>query len=394
METAASQANEFAMRFYGELASEESGNLFFSPLSIHSALSMTWAGSAGETASQMGDVLGFRYGPEEGIEHHAYSQLLESINTTPMSRFETYEGEKRRMVERPAFDLVVANRLWGQEGFPWNPGYLQIAKRQYRAGLEIVNFRTDTEKARNIINQWVEETTRERIRNLIPAGAIDDMTRLVLTNAIYFKANWQDSFIEENTKMAPFYLANGSQAEVSMMNQTERFPYGEGANWQAVAMPYELGALSMLVVLPADEAGAMEKVEAQMKSGTMLDDLQSLESAKVELSLPKFGLTQELDLNSILETMGISLAFSDQADFSGMTPEAGLFLSKALHKAFIEVDEKGTEAAAATAAVMGFTSMPPPETPKVFRADRPFLFMIRHNKTGAILFMGRVMDPR
>ncbi len=394
MQTAAQQANEFAGRFYGQIAQQQQGNLFFSPLSIHSALSMTFAGSAGETARQMGEVLGFNRSPDEDVEHQAYSQLLDALNTSPVVRFETYEKGGQTTVERRAFELVVANRLWGQEGFQWNPEFIRTARRQYLAGLEIVNFMSDPESARQTINGWVEETTSQRITNLIPSGSLDEMTRLVLTNAIYFKANWQNIFYEQNTSDQPFFLNDGNEAEVPFMTQTERYPYGEGENWQAVELPYELGALSMLVVLPKPADDAVQGVESLLVSGNLIAELGQLESAKVELSLPKFGLEQQLDLASALSEMGMALAFSEGADFSGMSPQARLFLSKALHKAFIEVDEKGTEAAAATAAVVGLTSMPPPESPKILRADRPFIFMIRHNKTDAILFMGRVMDPR
>jgi len=394
METAAQQANDFAANFYGEVAKEEAGNLFFSPLSIHSALSMTFAGSAGETAKQMGSVLSFDYSPTEGIEHHAYSLMLQAINTVPVVRFESFESEKRRTVERPAFDLVLANRLWGQEGFPWNPGYLQTAKRQYMAGLEEVGFRSDPDSARKIINAWVEETTRDRIKDLIPSGALNELTRLVLTNAIYFKANWNESFAENDTTNQPFFLSDGGQVDVPLMTQTDHLNYHESDDWQMVELPYELKALSMLLVLPEDNEGSMARVEAQLASGQLLEELKALERTRVELWMPKFSQTQELDLNSTLSAMGMPVAFTDRADFSGMSPDSNLYLSKALHKAFIEVDEKGTEAAAATAAIVSFTSAPPPETPKVFRADRPFLYIIHHNATGAILFIGRVTVPR
>ncbi len=395
MQTAAQQANDFARRFYGRVAADESGNLFFSPLSIHAALSMTYAGARGETAAQMGQVLAFEYAPDEGIEHAAYHQLLTALNDVPTTAFDTVEDGERTTVERPVFELVVANRLWGQQGFSWNPGYIRLTEREYLAGLEEVNFRTDAEGARNTINGWIEETTRERIKNLIPSGALDAMTRLVLTNAIYFKANWQDVFEERATKPEPFHLADGSTTDVPMMHQTERFGYSETENWQALAMPYEQNALSMLVILPADREGAMDATERQLASGELLEALESMQRPKVQVWLPKFSITQELDLGATLQAMGMPLAFSDQADFGGMTPEAELMISKALHKAFVEVDEKGTEAAAATAVVMSLTSAPvEPEKPKVFRADRPFIFLIRHNASGAILFAGRVMDPR
>lgn len=395
MSSAADQANDFAQRFYGEVASGQSGNLFFSPLSIHAALSMTYAGARGATADQMQQVLAFEHGPEEAVEHAAYSELLEALNTPPIIEVESIEGRERKMVERPVFDLIVANRLWGQEGFEWNPEYLRLTEREYLAGLAQVDFEGNTEAARNTINSWVEETTRDRIRNLIPQGGLTVETRLVLTNAIYFKANWADTFEERNTKPEPFHLQGGETVDVPMMHQAETFGYAQGGGWQALAMPYEKGVLSMIVVLPADREGALAAVEQQLLSGDLLAQLSSLQRPKVQVWLPKFSMTLELELGSGLSAMGMPLAFSRDADFSGMAPDADLFISKALHKAFVEVDEKGTEAAAATAVVIGLTSAPvEPEQPKLFRADRPFIFLIRHNPSGAILFLGRVMDPR
>jgi len=395
MSTAAEQANIFAGHLYARVASDNPGNLFFSPLSIHAALAMTYAGARGETANQMRKVLDFSYGPDEGIEHHAYSQLLQALNSPPSIQVPSTDSGAREMVERQVFDLIVANRLWGQAGFAWNPGYIELTRREYLAGLETVDFEHDSEGAREQINNWVEETTRDRIKDLIPAGALDRLTRLVLTNAIYFKANWASAFKEQATQPAPFYLQGGQSVVVPMMHQSEKFGYLEDEDWQALEMPYEDNVLSMIVLLPADRDGALSQMEQQLSSGEILAELNILESQDVQVWLPKFEMTEELDLGSTLKAMGMTLAFSDDADFSGMAPGANLQISKALHKAFVEVDEKGTEAAAATAVVIGLTSMPmQPEQPEVFRADRPFVFLIRHKESGAILFTGRVMDPR
>jgi serpin B len=394
MSAAAEQANAFAGRLFAQIASQHSGNLFFSPLSIHAALAMTYAGARGETAKQMRTVLDFRFGPDEGAEHHAYSQLLEALNSPLTTRVPSLEDGKRAMVERPVFDLIVANRLWGQEGFQWNPGYIELTRREYLAGLETVDFEHDSEGARQTINTWVEDTTRYRIQDLIPAGALDKLTRLVLTNAIYFKANWANAFEEQATSPAPFHLQEGQSVDVGMMHQMDKFGYLEDEDWQALEMPYESDALSMIVLLPADREGALAAMEQQLSSGEILAELKILERQDVQVWLPKFEMTEELDLGSTLKAMGMPLAFSDEADFSGMAPDADLQISKALHKAFVEVDEKGTEAAAATAIVIGLTSMPmQPEEPEVFRADRPFIFLIQHKESGAILFVGRVMDP-
>lgn len=395
MTTAAAQANDFAYRFYGQVAADQAGNLFFSPFSIHAALSMTYAGARGDTAKEMQEVLAFQYAPDEGIEHAAYSQLLGALNSPPTVSVDAMEGRKASTVERPAFELTVANRLWGQQGFAWNPGYIQLVEREYGGGLAEADFFNDAEGARGIINDWIAQTTRDRITDLIPANAFDAMTRLVLTNAIYFKANWVDTFEESATQPAPFHLPGGEAVDVPMMRQAESFGYAESADWQALEMPYETGALSMLVVLPADRDGALADVEIQLATGAIAEPLDDLARTPVEVWLPKFKMTQQLDLGSTLKAMGMPLAFSEQANFKGMVPDIDVFISKAIHKAFVEVDEKGTEAAAATAVVIGLTSAPmEPEQPKVFRADRPFLFLIRHRESGAVLFMGRVADPR
>ena len=393
METMASQANDFAARFYGQVASGETGNLFFSPLSIHSALAMTFAGSRGQTAEQMREVLAFQGAPDALGEHQAYSELLDSLNDAPTVSFEVWNAEGPEMVERPAFDLVVANRLWGQVGFSWLQSFLDVTSNQYNASLAELDFQGDTEGARNSINEWIEETTHDRIQDLIPSGALDEATRLVLTNAIYFKANWVEEFPEHMTSDQTFHLANGGRISVPTMTRTDHYNYAEFDHGQILEMPYEQNALSMLVVLPSDEEGALSNTEQQLDAGELMADIDALERRRVEVWLPKFRLEQEIDLNEVLATMGMPIAFTESADFSGMTEEAQLMLTRALHKAFVAVDEKGTEAAAATAMIASLTSMPPPEETMIFRADRPFIFLIRHNPTGTILFMGRVMDP-
>lgn len=393
MASAADKANDFAMRFYTEVAANNEGNLFFSPMSIHSALSMTYAGAREDTASQMAQVLAFELSPNLLPEHQAYSELLKTLNDSPIVQFQSYENGETTTVERPAFDLVVANRLWGQEGFSWEESFIDITANQYHASLAEVDFEGDTEGSRVAINDWIEETTRDRIQDLIPQGALDPYTRLVLTNAIYFKANWLEQFQEHYTQPHAFHLSDGGEVEVDTMTMTDHFQYGQFDGGQILELPYERNALSMVVVLPANEAGALAGTEQMLVSGELQAAVGAMERRKVEVWLPKFRLEQDLELNDVLGALGMPLAFTDQANFSGITSEAQLMISKALHKAFVEVDEKGTEAAAATAVIANMTSMPAPEEIFEFRADRPFLFMIRHNQTGAILFMGRVMNP-
>lgn len=369
---AARSGNAFAFDLYGRLKGEE-GNLFFSPASISTALAMTSAGARGETEKQMASVLHFDLPPRQ--LHAAYGTLGDVLNASNKN-----------------YKLSTANRLWSAKNYPFRREYLALTRDSYGAELAQLDF-ARTEEARRTINGWVEQKTHDRIKDLIPAGVLDRDTRLVLTNAIYFKGNWADEFQKEATKDEPFRLAAGGKIRAALMRQTDEFRYGEAEGLQLLELFYAGGDLSMLVLLPR-EVG-LEPLERKLTAENVERWSSELGSREVELYLPRFKTTSEFRLGETLEAMGMSLAFTDAADFSGMSSSEALKISEVLHKAFVEVNEQGTEAAAATGVVLAPTSAAPrePEPPAVFRADRPFVFLIRDQRTGAILFLGRVADP-
>jgi serpin B len=366
--------SEFAFDLYQALRGQ-SGNLFYSPYSISLALAMTYAGARGETEAEMAEVLRFSL-PQEQL-HPAFNGLDAQLNRV-------FEGE-----EQP-FQLNIANSIWGQVDFAFEQDFLDVLAENYGAGLRLVDYVNAAETARQLINTWVEEETQDKIKDLIPEGALDDMTRLVLANAIYFKAAWQNQFIEANTRDAPFTLLDGSQVDVPTMHQTESMNYASGNGWQAVELAYEGGRQSMLILLPAE--GQFEAFEANLTAGRVEEILSELARTTVELSMPKFSFESEFELDGLLADMGMPQAFDpDQADFTGMRSIRDLYISAILHKAFVDVNEEGTEAAAATAVIIGVESMP--VDIEQVQVDRPFMFMIRDMATGSILFAGRVMNP-
>ncbi len=367
----------FAFDLYHLLAAQE-GNLFFSPYSISVALAMTYAGAGGDTAAQMADTLHFTLSPDQlHPAFNAYSLDLQS--------------RAGAVTEGTPFELSIANSLWGQQGFAFLPEFLDLLAQHYGAGMRLVDYAGDPEAARLAINQWVGDETRERIQDLIPSGAIDAMTRLVLANAIYFKAAWRNTFDPQATAPAPFHFLDGSTSEVPMMVQEETYGYAILDGYRALELPYQNGDVSMLVVLP--DEGRFGAVE-QALSSAMMDEIASgLTYGPVMLSLPKFTYESSFSLNDALQGLGMTDAFdADRADFSGMDGNRDLFIGNVLHKAFVSVDESGTEAAAATAVIMEFMSAPILE-PIEFTVDRPFIYLVRDNLTGTLLFVGRVMDP-
>jgi len=267
--------------------------------------------------------------------------------------------------------------------------FLDVLAENYGAGLRILDFITETEKSRLTINDWVSNQTEGRIEDLIPQGAIDALTRLVLTNAIYFNAAWEYPFDEKMTADGPFYLLDGGQVIVPMMKQTESFGYTEGEGYQAVELRYDGEELSMVILLP--EAGQFEAFEEGLQAQQVSDIISGLQPTEVALTMPRFEFDSEFSLQDTLAGMGMPIAFSGEADFSGMTGKPELFISDIVHKAFVAVDEAGTEAAAATAVIMRLTAVPEP--PVYVAIDRPFIFLIRDIETGAVLFVGRVMNP-
>jgi serpin B len=371
----ASAINQFALDLYARLQDTE-GNLFFSPFSISTALAMTCAGARGETASQMAEVLRFMLGQD--AMHPAFGSLVDALNAAG---------------EAGDYELSVANALWGQAGFPFRDAFLDLVASCYGGGFRELDFKADPEAARQTINAWVEQQTRERIQDLIPEGVLDAMTRLVLTNAIYFKAQWAQEFDPARTWVDPFTLASGEQIDAEMMHANGKYRYMEADGFQVLEMPYVGDRLSMVVLLPTEGAGA-SGLEASSIPENLDQWLGGLRQREVVLSFPKFKMTTEFELAGVLKAMGMTDAFSDtRADFSGMAKLSGLTIANVIHKAFVEVNEEGTEAAAATGVIVGITSIYEPPPPVYFTADHPFHFLIRDNQSGSILFMGRLMAP-
>jgi len=367
----------FAFELYRALKGEE-GNLFYSPYSISLALAMTYAGARGETAEQMAATLQFLL--EQERLHPAFNWLDAELAS---------RGEGAAGKDGEGFRLNIVNAIWGQKDYEFLSDFLDVLAENYGAGLRILDFITETEASRLAINQWVSDQTEGRIEDLIPQGAIDALTRLVLTNAIYFNAAWENPFNEDMTADGPFYLLDGGQVIVPMMKQTEAFGYTEGEGYQAVELLYDGCELSMVVLLP--EAGNFEAFEEELQAQQVDAIINDLQDTQVTLTMPRFEFDSEFGLKDTLAGMGMPIAFSSSADFSGMTGNRELSISDVLHKAFVAVDEAGTEAAAATAVIMKLTEVPEP--PVEVTIDRPFIFLIRDIDTGAILFVGRVMNP-
>jgi serpin B len=367
----------FAFDLY-QILTEGNENVFYSPYSISVALAMTYAGARGETERQMADAL--RFVLSQDRLHPAFNGLdLELAR-----RGEGAEGK-----DEEGFRLNVVNAIWGQAGYEFLSEFLDVLAENYGAGLRVLDFENAPEASRVTINDWVSEQTEGRIEDLIPQGVINAMTRLVLTNAIYFNGAWDNPFEPEMTADGTFHLLDGSEVSVPMMRQTKSFGYAEGEGVQAVELPYDGQELSMVVLLP--DAGEFEAFEDALDAGRVDAIVKDISYRQVALSLPKFEVESDFSLVDALAAMGMPDAFSDAADFSGMTGNRDLFIAEVIHKAFVSVDEAGTEAAAATAVVMEKMAMP--EEPVEVTVDRPFVFLIRDVETGAILFVGRVVDP-
>ena len=368
--------NAFALDLYKQLAGEGE-NIFYSPYSIYMALLMTYAGAAGDTASQMESTLHLPYSQEE--VHAVMNALNLQLKANSI------------VDDKPAFTLNIVNQLWGQAGYAFLPEFLNTLSQNYNAGLKTVDFAADPEAARELINLWVEAQTNEKIRDLIPEGALNELTRLVITNAVYFKAAWLSPFDPANTKNGSFTLLDGTQVEVPMMHQSSSMRAYVSQDVQAVELPYEGGTYSMVALMPT--AGSLDTFEQSLTAESLQGILNQLERASVTLSMPKFKFDAAFALNDALEGMGMTDAFDPmKANFSRMDGTTSLYISSALHKAFVDVNEEGTEAAAATAVAIGLTSAPGQSY--TIMLDHPFLFLIRDNATGTLLFVGRMADPR
>ncbi|HUG29523.1 MAG TPA: serpin family protein [Candidatus Limnocylindria bacterium] len=374
---AAAAINDFGLELLRDATAHDE-NAVLSPASIVLALAMARAGARGDTAAEMDEVL-------RGAASDEHVSWLNALDAALAVRSGTF---KDRFNEDADVLLRIANQSFAQQDFPFEASYLDALAARFGAGLRLVDFELHAEAARRDINAWVSDQTKERIPELLPQGSVDDLTRLVLVNAIYLKAAWLSPFEEEATEPATFTRLDGSSIEIPTMHDTSGFRYAEGDDWQAVELPYVGRQLAMLIVLP-DNLPAFEAA----LDGAGLDAITAaLEDRRVQLSLPRFGIESKLGLNEVLSDMGMPLAFDPpSADFSGITPVSDLYISDVIHQANIDVDEEGTEAAAATGVVMGITSMPPEPIP--LTVDRPFLFALRDVETGAILFLGRVVEP-
>jgi serpin B len=370
----------FAIDLYHQLASGND-NLFYSPYSISSALAMTYAGAEGNTAQEMADV--FHFLNDEDQLHSGFNALAQYLEGLAEIEIPEDRGDP--------FQLNIANSIWGQQDFHFEEDFLDTLALNYGAGLRLLDFIKAPEDSRQIINEWVSDETKEKIQDLIPEGAITSDIRLVLSNAIYFKAGWMEPFEESLTEDAPFYNLDGEEVIVPMMSlgSDASFPYYQGDGFQVVALPYLGGQMSMLVLMP--DEGSFKEFEAGLTSERLDQIISDMTYESVILKFPKFEFESEISLAKTLAAMGMPEAFSGAADFSGMTGDKDLFISDVFHKAYIGVDEEGTEAAAATAVLMKLTSAP--MDPVQLTVDRPFVFAIREHQTNSILFMGRVVSP-
>ena len=370
---------EFAYDLYHSVRHEE-GNLFFSPYSISIALAMTYAGASGDTEMQIKETMSFSL-PQDRL-HPAFNVLDQTL---------VQRGQEAKAKDDQGFRLNIVNAIWGQEGYEFLIEYLDTLAMNYGAGIWLLDFVGDPEGSRNTINQWVSDQTEGRIDELIPQGIIDSLTRLVLTNAIYFNAAWEYPFDESWTKPGIFHTQAGEQVEVPMMKKAKCFAYDSGDGYQAVELPYSGRELSMLILVP--DGGRFDEFENSLDRDFVENVVDRLDQKQIALWMPKFEFEDRLRLADTLSAMGMPAAFSMQADFSGMDGTKDLFIMDVIHQAFVSVDEAGTEAAAATAVVMPLKSAQI-EDPVELNIDRPFIFLIRDKLTDTILFLGRVADPR
>lgn len=375
----ANGSNAFGFDLYQRLR-KKPGNIVMSPASITTALSMTWGGAKGDTASQMKKVLHLEGTPEEVM---------------------TTSGKLAASLEDPSRPLKfrIANQLFGEKTFKFEQAFLDKTKAAYGAPLEMLDFKSAAEPSRARINGWVEDETEKRIKDLIPKGAVTSDMRLVLVNAIYFLGDWEYPFEKEKTQNAAFFTTKSEKKDVPMMNRTGGYKLVQKDGMKALELSYKGGAMSMVVVLP-DQVDGLDALEKSFDQKKLADLTKEMKSERVWAQIPKFEIApaSSLSLGEDLKEMGMKDAFDRaKADFTGIanppSPEDKLYIGQVFHKAFVKVDEKGTEAAAATAVLMPRAGSAAPAEPIPFKADHPFLYFIRDNASGLVLFMGRVADP-
>lgn len=368
--------NAFALDLYRSLRTSD-GNLILSPYSISLALAMTYAGARGETESQMADALHF-----SGQDVHV------AFNALDLELAKQGQGGSK---DQTPLQLNIANAVWAEQTYPFVQEFLDTVALNYGAGIRLADFVNQYEPIRKEINGWVEDQTKDKIKDLIPQGVLNPDTRMVLVNAIYFKADWLTKFDPNSTYDAPFHLLDGSETQVKMMSEgLTGIPYVSGDGYQAVELPYAGQTAAMTIIVP--DEGNFAAFESAFDAAKLDEILNTMEFTSVQLGLPKFTFESQFSLPNQLSALGMTDAFDpNRADFSGMTGNRDLFISDVIHKAFVAVDEKGTEAAAATAVIMELAMAPMFET--TLTVDRPFIFLIRDTVSGQILFMGRVVNP-
>jgi len=366
--------NEFAFDLYRQV-SGAGGNVFCSPFSISTALAMTYAGARGTTAEEMAATLKFRLGQDQ--LHLGYANLVAAIE-------KECDGEK--------CELDTANRLWAQRGCHFLESYLNILKAHYRSSVGIVDFSEHLEAARSDINAWVRQRTRSMIRELLKPGVLSSGTRLVLVNAVYFKGYWEEGFDKSATSEAPFLTLGGKKPNVPMMHRVGDYSFFKAKEFSLLELPYRGNDMALIILLPRDP-DAFREVESGLDAENLENWLKQSRRCTVSVWLPRFRIGSDIELADTLGAMGMPLAFSGQADFSGMTGEKGLAIGAVVHKAFVDINEEGSEAAASTGVEMNLTALPPAGPAEEFRADHPFVFLIRDKGAGTILFMGRLADP-
>jgi len=366
----------FALNLYSQLAATP-GNLFFSPYSISTCLAMVYAGARGNTELQMSQVLGF------GTNQQQFA-----------STFGDLQRELETNQEPNVIELNLANALWAQEGFPFLPAFLATATNQYQANINQADFLTEADAVTEEINNWVAQETQNKIQNILSPGMVNLYTRLVLANAIYFLGVWSTSFEATNTSTQPFYLSSTTQVDAPLMHQPVsqvKFNYMDTSDFQAIELPYGSNQLSMVILLPRQVDG-LGRLEQELAPALLSSVLAQMTERQVEVFLPRFTLDYKSELTDTLTVMGMPDAFDWRvADFSGMDGMLDLYVTFIVHKAWAEVNEAGTEAAAATVVGIGITAVPGP--PPIFRADHPFIFFIRDAQTGSVLFLGRLVNP-
>ncbi len=367
----------FALNLYSEARAKQ-GNLFFSPHSISVALAMTYAGAKADTAQAMENVLHVSLPPP--AYHEAFGALDLALST---------RGAGAKSKDGKAFRLSVVNQAWGQTGYTFLPDYLDTLASNYGAGVKTLDFAQAAEPSRLTINDWVLQKTEQRINDLLPEGSIVAGTRLVLTNAVYFNAAWKVPFEKSDTRDGDFQLVNGTTARVPMMGQAATLGFSEVDGVQAVELPYDGDEVSFVAVMPPQ--GQFSAFEAALDVAKLKALISGLAQEQVQITMPKFSAETDLPLAQTLENLGMGIAFSGAADFSGMAGSRNLVISDVIHKGFVAVDEAGTEAAAATAVIVGETSVP--AAARAVKLNRPFVYLIRDRATGAILFLGRVVQP-